>query len=80
MTDKRNGWVSTDEVTTTAGSIWLAQDQARKAEREAIELIVTKFMCETCRETGVYEHDICEDINRILSLIDDRNYKEKEEK
>jgi hypothetical protein len=67
-------------MTTTPQDLIALEKTIRKLEREAIELIVTKFMCETCRETGVYEHDICEDINRILSLIDDRNYKEKEEK
>jgi hypothetical protein len=51
-----------------------------KKEREAIERIVSKSICYTCSESMVYVHEVCDELNKILVLIDARNYKEKEEK
>jgi len=41
-----------------------------KKEREAIERIVSKSICYTCSESMVYVHEVCDELNKILVLID----------
>jgi len=61
-----NGWKSDDEVTTTAGSIWAAQQEAeaqgRANERERIRNTLEAFQAD-----GV----ISLSIDYVLALIED---------